>query len=104
MVRARPSPAGCSPLERSRSAGPQPLVEACHGRSLTHDVPGLVGVPGVTRNATVPCAGTDAEIVPVVVVTALDHTSNSRYDDAAGRPASVGFVLIVAAEPFSLNS
>src|SRR6266508_5552698 len=102
MVRVRPSPAACSPLDRSRSAGPQPLVEACQVMSLTNVAPPCV--LGVTRTMTVPCAGTEALIVPVVVVTVLDHRSNSRYEDDAGSHASAGLVEIVCAELVSLNS
>src|SRR5439155_3905613 len=78
-VSARPSPAAFSPLLMLRSTGPQPLVADTQASSPRFEVPcgsGFCPVgPADTRYSTVPCAGTDALIVPLVVRVALLHRS-----------------------------
>src|SRR6266545_4739424 len=100
IVSVRPSPAADSPFDRSRSAGPHPLAEACQDMSLRYVVPGPAGPDGVTRKTTVPCAGTEALIVLEVVWVAPDHRSRSAYEEAAGSPAADAVVEIVVVDEF----
>ncbi len=58
----------------------------------------------VTRYSTVPCAGTDALIVPDTVRTCFDHRSFSVYEDPPPRPIADAVVEIVAVDVVSLDS
>src|SRR5438034_191344 len=84
-----PSPAACSPLLRSRSTRPEPLIAEVQGRSLSWlmAVGGGTGLPGVTRYITVAWAGTETLMVPVVEPVCLDHSSLSVYEDAPLMPS-----------------
>src|SRR6266545_3795247 len=108
MDSVRPSPAGCSALDRSRSTGPHPFDEVSQLRSLIWWVPAAGGAdsdpPRETRYITTPCAATLAEIVPADVTVAPDHRSFRLYEDEPPSPTSAALVVIVVPDPPRLSS
>lgn len=58
-------------------------------------------MPGVTRYITVPWAGTEALMAPVVVLVCLDQRSLSAYEEAPPIPIASTVVEIVRAEEVS---
>src|SRR6266536_5108309 len=108
MESVRPSPAACSPLDRSRSTGPHPFEEASRLRSLIWYVPAARGADSDpardTRYMTTPCAATLAEIAPPEVAVAPDHRSRRLYEDEPPSPTSAALVLTVLVEPPRLNN
>src|SRR5690242_18066668 len=107
MLSGRPSAAPCSPLDRSRSAGPQPFDDASQVRSLTWSVPAggaAARLPArVTRNITTPWDGTVAEMAPADVETAFDHRFFRVYWDEPPRPTPAAVVATLVAAPPRLN-
>src|SRR6266545_5309832 len=107
MDSVRPSPAGCSALDRSRSTGPHPFDEVSQLRSLIWWVPAGGAdsdPPRETRYITTPCAATLAEIVPADVTVAPDHRSFRLYEDEPPSPTSAALVVIVVPDPPRLSS
>src|ERR1700730_5893428 len=108
MLIVRPSPAACSPLDRSLSAGPHPLDDASQLRSLTCSVPdagAAASVPAqVTRYIATPCDGTVAETVPVEVEVAFDQRSFKVYWLEPPMPNAAAVVATVVAAPVRFSS